>query len=886
MRSSKPVCLLCRLRVAQTTRKTRGVQWRAQTACLSTTSSPASSRRHVAGGSVAALHDSIITDSTTSRSQPLPYLRKVLFERRPKSDVQISQTSITRDQSSSRVDALFQQILHEQQGLRDTSGDVSANGGASIDLALVKAISKLRDMIDEDTPVANAYSYFRSEIHPAVRVPGTHVPQVYHKVKLSLLEKLVEAKKADMFTDELPAVADIFRIYAEVGELKPKQWTLLVSELIQCIVNMNPSAETQSVVKYERQIALREAMLADLVESWKILSLPRFAISSTGESQLTNGFWFPRLEKFSLSRYANKGNFSAAFSALFSQYSLNQLGAPVAVLAIATYTLMHDDDMRCPVDIQQNATRFMSRVASLVTFVNYGGEALREDLVKTFPSLEEYVMGLWPKIRAHLKQGRASQGEGSAGVPRIPTPRNKNQSTQAFDVASIGQRLSRVYGTGNSVELDQLWEEFVGSEATILKERAVQIQQHPELIDSFIKTRLKLKQPAKAIVAWNLLGKVGLKPSLRTWNLMLDGLRKTGNIDGIKNIWAKLVRSGLKLDTAIWTTRIAGLIDCDDIEGGLNALEEMARLWEKDPNKTAVAPTIEPVNAALNGLVQRKQIDAADKLLAWAGRKGIQPDIFTFNTMLRLLVRNGHRDEDVERLFAAMQAQGVRADEATFTIILDASFSKNNVRDPEDQTNIVADVASAMSAAGLELNMQTYGKMIYLLLCSNATAAAMAVVNHLYNRNLELSPHIYTMLIEHCFKQNPPALDSVRLFIQRRRHLDFDDMDPIFYERIVKNYTLVGETQAALDIYKHIVGSGSSVNLPTLNDLLLALLRQDRLKDARDIVNDEKKRFEGQHPDAEEHAHYWGHPFWQVANLYNLVDSPLPSVSLPHTRAD
>ncbi|KAF2964961.1 hypothetical protein GQX73_g8598 [Xylaria multiplex] len=881
MRSPKPVCLLCRLRVAQTTRKTRGVQWRAQAACLSTTSSPASSRRHLAGGSVAAPHDSIISGSASSQSQPPRYLRKVLFERPPKSNVQISQASMTGERSSSRVDALFQQILHEQQGLRDTSGDVSANKGASIDLALVKAISELREMVDGDTPVENAYSYFRSEIYPAIRVPGNHVvPNVYHKVKFELLEKLVEAKKADMFTDGLPAVADIFRLYAETNELKPKQWTLLVGELIRCIVNMNPLAETQSIVKYESQIVLRKAMLADLVESWKILSLPPLAISSTNENQLTNGFWFPRLEKFALSKYANKGNFPAAFSTLFSQYPRNHLGPPVAVLAIATYTLMHDDT-RCPVDIRQNATRFMSRVASLVTYVDYGIEALRKDLAGNFPGLEEYVMGLWPKIKANLEQERASQGERSIEVLRIPTPKNKNQSAGVFDAALIGHQLSRVHGTRNSVELDQLWKEFVGSETTISKERAAQIQQHPELIDSFIKTRLKLNQPDKAIVTWNLLGKVGLKPSLRTWNLMLDGLRKTGNIDGIKNIWAKLVRSGLKLDTAIWTTRIAGLIDCNDIEGGLNALEEMSRLWEKDQNKTAVAPTIEPVNAALNGLVQRNQIDAADKLLAWAGRKGIQPDIFTFNTMLRLLIRNGRRDEDVEKLFAAMQAQGVRADEATYTIILDASFSKNSARDPEDQTNIVADVASAMSAAGLELNMQTYGKMIYLLLCSNATAAAMAVVNHLYNRNLELSPHIYTMLIEHCFKQNPPALDSARLLLQRRRHLDFDDMDHIYYDRIVKNYALVGETQAALDTYKHVIKAGSSVNLSTLNDLLQALLRQGRLEDAREMVNYEKKRVEGQHRDPEEHAQFWGKRFWQLAGMYNLLDSPLPSPSLP-----
>lgn len=805
---------------------------------------------------------------------------------RPRSHLEVSRSRVTGGAPSSRVDVLFQQIVQGQNNPQDATSHASESPGPSIDLALVQAIGKLQEMIDSDGPVSEAYLLFRTEITPAVQAPGTHVPQAYYKVMLELLDKLVVAKGADMHTETLPAVAEIFRIYAEFDELKPKQWTILVGKLVQCIIELDPSAETESIAKFEREVALRKAMLRDLVESWKVFSLPRLAISSIGEDQLTSGFWFPRLEKSPLSRFARGGNFSAAFSTLFPQYPRNHLGPPVAVLAVATYALMHDSK-RCSVDVRQNATRFMSKVASLLAFVNYSDSTLQNDIVNTFPGLEKYVMDFWPKIKEHLNQQHVGLDKGSTDVYRLSRPNDRNQTNLAFNATSIGNRLSRAHGVESPTELDKLWEEFVGSEAIISKERADQIRQHPHLIDSFIKTRMTLNQPDKAIVAWNLIGKVGLKPSLRTWNLMLDGLRKTGNVDGIKNIWVKLAKSGVKLDTVIWTTRVAGLIDCGDVEGGLQALEEMARLWEKDPTKTtAVAPTIEPVNAALAGLVHRKELGIAEKLLAWAGKKGIQPDVVTFNTMLRMVIRDGNRHEDVEQLFAAMQAQGVRANEATFVIILDASFSEDAVRDPEDQAKIVADVASAMAAAGLELNIQTYGKMIYLLLRSNATTAAMAVVNHLYNRNLELSPHIYTMLVEHCFQQNPPALDSVRLFVQRRRHLDFDDMDRIFYDRVVKNYAQLDEADAALDVYKHVSGAGSSVALPTLTDLLIALIRQDRLEDARFMVNTEKKRFEEQRPDSEEHVNYWGNKFWQIAQKYALLDSPLPSPQAPSARLE
>ncbi|GAP86453.1 putative pentatricopeptide repeat protein [Rosellinia necatrix] len=879
MRGSNPVCLLCRLQVGKAIGKTRSVQWQTQPARISTTP-----RRHdgVAAGR-AATDECASPETASDPSISPPYLRKILLDGHGrKSNVPASRTRMTREQPSTQVDALFQQIIQEQEDLENAAGLASAHESPSVNLSLVKAIANLQDMIDGNTPVADAYSYFQSEISPTIQTPGIHVPQAYDKVKFAMLNKLATAKKNNIVSRELPAVADIYRIYAEAGELKPKQWVSVVGKLVTSIIKIDLSVETLPPVVRERQRVLREAMIADLVESWKVLSLPRPAIAQTGESELTDGFWFPRLDKFSLAKFAKKGNFATAFSTLFPQYPRNQLGSPVAVLAIATFALMHDSQ-RCPVNTRRKAARFVSKVADLIKYVNYNDKVLQRGIQTTFPALEPYIMGLWPKITAHLRQNYASDDGGSTETYKISLPSDNKSTTPPFDADSIGRRLSRLHGVGNQRELDELWEEFVGSGETISAERAAQIRECAHIIDSFIKIRMTYNQPDKAIVTWNVLGKVGLKPSLRTWNLMLDGLRKAGNINGIKNIWAKLAKSGIQLDTAIWTTRIAGLVDCGDFEGGLHALEEMARLVENDTSGTAVPLTIEPINAALTGLIHRRQHGAAEKLLAWAGRKGIHPDTFTFNTMLRVLIRDKNRSKDVQNLFATMQAEGVQANEATFTIVLDASFSKEDTLSPKEQTRIVAEVASTMEAAGLELNMKTYGKMIYLLLYSNARAAAMAVVHHLYSQNLELSPHIYTMLIENCFAQTPPALDSVHLIVQRRRHVDFDDMDHIFYERVIRGYAQANEARAALDVYKHVSSAGGIVALGALDDLLRALLRQNHLEGARELVNREKKRFESLHPDSENHTPYWNHQFWQLASSYKLLDSPLPIFGRPGT---
>ncbi|KAI1116027.1 hypothetical protein F5Y14DRAFT_409001 [Nemania sp. NC0429] len=869
--STKSVCLLCRL---EATSKTRAAPWpwQTQTARLSTTSSS----RYAAAAHGASSEDAFLPASTSSGSQSPPYVRSVASRaRRPRSNVEISQTKVAGKQPSARVDALFRQIVQEQQSRQGVVRRVSHPADAEPDLSLVKAIEALQEMMGGDTSIGDAYLFFRKEIYPAVRVPGAHVPPAYHKAKFALLEKVAAAKRADMFTESLPTVSEIFRTYAEAGELKPKQWAGLVGELVQSIIAVNPEVETQSIAKYERLLVLREAMLADLVESWKVLTLPRLDIHPASEGQLMKDFWFPRLDRVSLSRHAKKGDFSAAFSTLFPQYPKNQLGARVAMLAIATYALMHDRK-RCSVGVRKTAAKFMAKVSYLITLVNYHNQDLQRQLVNTFPGLAEYVTGLWPAIRIYLQQKGTSGNGDTIDTYSLRMSKGEIQKTLAFDATSIAHRLARTHGTRNSTELEELWEEFVGPEETISGERAAQIRQHPALIDFFIKTRAVFGQPEKAIAAWNVLGKVGLKPSLRTWNLMLDGLKNAKNIDGIKNIWTKLSKSGLQLDTAIWTTRIGGLIDCGDIEGGLNALEEMVELWVNDTTKTAVKPTIEPVNAALHGLIRHRRHDVAEKLLAWAGSNGIQPDIFTFNTMLRSKIRNGNRDEDIKELLATMKAQEVRPDEATFVILLDVSFSQDHIRDPEEQATVVADIASAITSAGLELNMQAYGKMIYSLIRSDATAAAMALVNHMYSRNLKLSRHIYTMLIEHCFDKDPPALDSVHLFVEHQRRLDFKNMDRIFFDRVIGGYALHGETLAALDVYKHAARAGVRMSLSALHELLRALIREEKFADARDMVNSEKKRFEGRTQDLEDQSQYWLHQFWELAARHNLLDSQLP----------
>ncbi|KXJ94246.1 hypothetical protein Micbo1qcDRAFT_159311 [Microdochium bolleyi] len=606
-----------------------------------------------------------------------------------------------------------------------------------------------------------------------------------------------------------------------------------------------------------------------------------------------DGFWFPRLDKFSVPRYSKSDKFTAAFCSVFPQYPSDSLGPQAAALAIATYTLLLDSRRSNPA-ARRAAVRFLNKIARLITVVRIRDETLHNLMRSTFPGLERYVLEEWPKIKQHLdanatetEPSREWAGKSSAG----------SLGKAEFDPKRFGSRLSLAYarrsGSRNWHEVDKLWHEFIGPEQPISAERAAELQKYPDLFNSFINIYMALNNSDKAVQCWNMLRKVGLKPTLRTWNVMLDGCKKARNLHGLTNIWAKLTTSRMPLDIGVWTTYVSGLVDCGNIDGAIKALEELMQKYKAavaaGDTSRVVTPSIEPINAALAGIIRADRLPLAEKLVEWSARQGLKPDIFTFNTLLRPLIRQD-RQEEVTRLFASMDSLGIKADAATFTVVLDACLA--DLDTVEEQIEMVNKILSQMKSAGLETNLQTYGKMIYLLLRSGdrAKEAVKVVLAHLWSEGHELSPHIYTMLVEHYFSRSPPDLVAVESLLKRRRLLDYDDMDRVFYDRLIKGYALVGEMKA-LDIYHKLCKAGYLTTLGTQLELLRMLLGQGRREEARGLVNTTKRKYEesrqpaaaagqgqggGGSGSSGEEDSYWKHTFWHVSSEEGLLDTPLP----------
>lgn len=866
--SANTVCLLCRHRLA-TAAPRQVLPWPHPTAACtySTASAPAAAApnsRH---------------DGHGSKPDAAPIRPQGVFteDRFPTAGVTSHGNARNRGRFSPRtkplgdddMGALFHQIVDGQSAASDHA--------PNLDMSLVSDIAQLETMVDSSVPITRSYHFLKTELYPRVQQEGVHVPRIFLTVVSKCMSKLITIKKRNMWDPQLPSVADILRVCADIGEMPVQLWNELVGMLVEKLCEPNRSRQDyESIEAYENHLAMRDAMMEDLIESWKVLSLPKSMVvdPAAEENEVIDGFWLPRLEKAGTTKFFGTYNFKAALCGLFPQYQFTKaLKAQVSSLAIATYALLLDPDRSKP-RCKQNAARFMAMVAYVLEKVRVRNKTLRDNIIHTSPLTSNYILAQWPRIVATLEQDPIYRDMSNFSPAPPPSARRADNEW----AVSLTKRLSQYYLLRNRGEVDRLWHEFIGNAKDPTAERAAQLQQHPDVFNSFINTYMALNLSDKAIAVWNTLPSFGLRPTLKTWNMMLDGCRKARNLNGLNAAWKKLVASGVRLDTQVWTTRVAALIDCGDTKAALAALQELVTEWNtaSSTGRDAVQPTMEPVNAALAGLVRQENLKGAENLIHWARKHGVSPDVVTFNTLLRPLIRN-RRDHEVKVLFRTMKALEIQADAATFTIVLDGTLAHIPEDDTAKQLQVVSEVFEKMRASGLEANLHTYGKMIYLLLCSGdrATKVVDAVISHLRAHGHNLSPHIYTMLIEHYFNCRPPKLNRVEELLQWRRLLDYDDMDRVLYERVIKGYASVGEPATAFEIYCKLNDTGMKVELDTQTSLLEALVVQGRLENAKALVNRTVKWFREQHGvewREPRHAKFWAHSFWHMAERYGVLD--------------
>ena len=773
---------------------------------------------------------------------------------------------------------MFQSIVETQVPNALGQDDAVAKGAASIEL--VKVVAKIQTMLErEGATLATAYTFFEETVYPQIADAGAAVPQIVkNQLAAVLFNQLVHDKPQDFESAELPSVARITETMVELDILRPGPWATLLIELIQQICRQSTLPEDYSSIEdYENALARRDGLLRDLVGAWKVFGEQKPSIQ--GEE---GDFLEPKRPR--ADGKPHQTTLQEAFGAMFPQYLASSLLKPTAA-AFATYKLLTDSFNRSR-SIKEEAAPFLQMMKTLVF------QARR-------PRLQDFhqVFERYPDLVKFLKPKKQRDNNGHLVLEGVAasTERSENLGT------TIHRQLGQAIKGRNLGSVRRAWLDFWGDKPEAA--RIPDLLKCAEIFDYFILAYMMMGKPNLAIEVWNNMERIGIQATIKTWNSMLQGCAKASNAKGINTVWQKAIASGIKLDTAIWTARIHGLFVSNEPDAGLRALVEMAKVWaaRDDPvhATAAVQPTVEPVNAAVAGLLRLRRDADVNKVLTWAAKQGINPDIYTFNTLLRPLVRRGDMAA-IDEVFATMRSINIQADVATFTVLLEGALTDIGSLPPPQQVSLVKRILSEMKSARVDINMQTYAKIFYLLLREGdrASEPVKHVLEHVTNRGLELTSHIYTMLSQHYFSRDPPDAAAVTKLIEKWRLHDNKGIDRVFWERAIKGYCASGEIGRALGIFDRVFAKGATITFGTLHELLSALIVVgDRAAAAR-VVEAARRIGKGEDVDVDEHGdghawrgkgrgvvaggvgggegkRYWRHRFWHLAFEQGLMGEEL-----------
>ncbi|KAK4106848.1 hypothetical protein N658DRAFT_520312 [Parathielavia hyrcaniae] len=770
--------------------------------------------------------------------------------------------------------AMFQSIVENQSRMPSALGS-SASGTASIEL--VKDVARIQTMMkQEGATLAEAYAYFEENVYPHMIKDAAGVPQIVkNQLGTVLLDRLALKKPRDFALSRLPSVTRITEIMIMLDVLKPAAWATLVIELVQHIYRQKTVPEAyDSVKQYETAMALRDALLHDLLGAWRVFCAQMVPPSDSGtptKAPQTNEVKSKSSRPGAEPQQQN--TLQNAFGAMFPQYLVPSLLRPTFA-AFATYKLLTDPLNRSR-STDGEAVPFLQMMKGLIFRARPPRRKDFEPIFNAFPDLPRFV---WPKKQAKDETNTVLNAGSVFRDNSDPKRRNVHRQ--------LGEAINR----RNLSMVNKAWLEFWGAAATPDDARTSELAECSEMFDYFIMAYTMMRRPNQAIEVWNSMERVGIQATIKTWNSMLQGCAKANNAQGLRTVWDKLTESGLKLDIAIWTARIHGLFLCGEASAGIRALDEMVKVWaaREDPQYAAIAvqPTVEPVNAAVAGLLRLKRSGDVMKVLAWASKQGINPDIYTFNTLLRPLVRRGDM-QAIDELLATMQSINIRADVATFTVLLEGSLHQIGDLPPAQQVAVVERILGAMKSSGVDINMQTYAKILHLLLREGdrAEAPVKAVLAHIWRRGLELTSHIYTMLAEHYFSRDPPDAAAVTALITNRRLHENKAIDRVFWERMIRGYCQAGETGRALDIFDRVFAPGTMITFGTLYELLRPLVAAGDVAVAMRVVEaarkigrvDDDRGGRGGAPqgDVGEGKRYWKHRFWHLAFEHGLMGEQL-----------
>ncbi|KAF4548698.1 Hypothetical protein D9617_26g079120 [Elsinoe fawcettii] len=404
---------------------------------------------------------------------------------------------------------------------------------------------------------------------------------------------------------------------------------------------------------------------------------------------------------------------------------------------------------------------------------------------------------------------------------------------------SVGRFLERQ----NLRLMERAWQETEKRLAVFTPQQ----KQDPDvgrIYDQFLFGFRSLRRASWTVAVWNHMIRNGVRPTRKTWNVMLKGCHIGREVDQMEEIWQRMIRSGCRPDAISWATRIHGLFKFDRVPQAFAALAELSHSANKPPKPSTsspapVLPDLSILNNALSG-AQHLGPEVTGRILAWGRGHAIEPDITTYNTLINAALHSGQRSQ-ARKIMSRMSERGIPPDGATFVILLHALFQDGFLSDlsPSAQETAAMDFISSLERDGIKMEQRGYALLLDRLLKEhNNTSAATAVLTHMMKAEISPTPHMYTIMMTHYFSQSPPNIPAIEALWRRLQSARNYVVDVILYDRMVEGFARADEYGKMMYFLIRMGREGKRPGWVALTEALRCIVRKGDRQRAGELVRD------------------------------------------------
>lgn len=278
-------------------------------------------------------------------------------------------------------------------------------------------------------------------------------------------------------------------------------------------------------------------------------------------------------------------------------------------------------------------------------------------------------------------------------------------------------------------------------------------------------------------------------PDATSFNIVLDGLCKTGNLDLALNLFHRMDSYGYKPNLLLFNNMIDSLNNSDRLEESYEVMRKM--------KESGFEPTQFTHNSIFGCLCRREDVEGALNMVRKMRVCGHEPWIKHYTFLVRQLCRNGRVLEAYDFL-TSMSLEGFVPDIIAFSAVVDGFV---RIKDLDRALELFRDI----SARGYHPDVVAYNILIKGFCKAQRMSDAHNLLTEMMDKGLIPSVVTYNLLIDGWCKGG--EVDKAILCLSK---MNAEERKPsvVTYTTLIDGLCNVGKPEDALKVWKEMKETG------------------------------------------------------------------------------